>query len=139
MERTLTIIKPDAVRKNLIGEVLQRIEMDGLSIAALKMVHLSTDEAAAFYKEHKGKPFFDGLIEFITSGPIVPGVIAGDNAISRLRTIMGDTDPAEAAPGTIRAEFAEGMPNNIIHGSDSTESAKRERAFFFEEDEMFRG
>jgi nucleoside-diphosphate kinase len=139
MEKTLTIIKPDAVEKDIIGEVLHRIELDGLRIAALKMIRLEDDQAREFYGEHEGKPFFDGLIDFMTSGPIVVGVITGEDAIPRLRTLMGATDPSEATPGTIRAEFAEGMPNNIIHGSDSPESAEREISFFFEEDEVLRG
>lgn len=139
MEQTLTIIKPDAVEKDIIGEVLHRIELDGLRIASLKMMQLSEDQAKEFYGEHEGKPFFDGLIEFMTSGPIVPAVVVGENAIQRLRTLMGETDPSEATPGTIRAEFADGMPNNIIHGSDSPESAEQEISFFFDEKDILRG
>lgn len=122
-----------------MGEVLHRIELDGLEISALKMMKLSRQRAEEFYGEHEGKPFFEGLVDFMTSGPIVPAVISGDDAIRRLRTLMGATDPSEAAPGTIRAEFAGGMPDNTIHGSDSPESAEREIPFFFDESEIIRG
>jgi len=139
MEQTLTILKPDAVEQDIIGEVLHRIELDGLRISALKMIQLSDSRAKEFYGEHSDKPFFDGLVDFMTSGPIVPAVISGEDAIRRLRTLMGATDPSEAAPGTIRAEFAGGMPNNIIHGSDSPQSAQREISFFFDPEEIHRG
>lgn len=139
MQQTLAIIKPDAVDKDIIGEVLHRIELDGLRVGALKMIQLTEERAGEFYQEHEGKPFYDGLVEFMTSGPIVPAVIVGEDAIKRLRTLMGATDPSEATPGTIRAEFAEGMPNNIIHGSDSPESAGREIPFFFDDEEILRG
>lgn len=139
MQHTLAIIKPDAVDKDIIGEVLHRIELDGLRVGALKMIQLTEERAGEFYQEHEGKPFYDGLVEFMTSGPIVPAVIVGEDAIKRLRTLMGATDPSEATPGTIRAEFAEGMPNNIIHGSDSPESAGREIPFFFDDEEILRG
>lgn len=135
MEQTLAIIKPDAVKKNVIGDVLNRIENDGLEIKTLKMIQLRDTQAEEFYAEHKGTDFFAGLIEFMTSAPVVPAVVQGEDAISRLRTLMGETDPSEAAPGTIRAELADGLPNNIIHGSDSPESAERELSFFFSEAE----
>lgn len=131
MQQTLTILKPDAVQKDVIGDVLSRIEQDGLSITALKMVQLTESQAEKFYEEHQGSEFFEGLVEFMTSGPVVVGAVEGEDAISRLRTLMGETDPADAAPGTIRAEHADGLPNNIIHGSDSPESAERELSFFF--------
>ncbi len=136
MEKTLIILKPDAIRKNLVGEVLQRLEADGLEIIDAKMTTLTEARAAAFYAEHKGKEFYERLMEFMTSGSIFLCVVGGKNAIRRARLLMGDTDPAEAAPGTIRAEFGGGMPDNIIHGSDSIESAKREISFFFSECEM---
>ncbi len=131
METTLAILKPDAVRNNLIGEVLKRVERDGLKIKDIKMVNLSRNEAETFYAEHEGKPFYERLINFMVSGPIVPAVIEGENAIERLRKLMGATRPSEAAPGTIRGEFGTGSPENIIHGSDSPESAEREITFFF--------
>lgn len=131
MQRTLTILKPDTLRKNLVGEVLGRIETDGLEIEALKMIQLSRDQARDFYAEHQDQPFFEGLVDFMTSGPVVVGIVAGEDAIPRLRTLMGATDPAEAAPGTIRAEFAGELPENMIHGSDSPKSAEREIGFFF--------
>lgn len=135
MEQTLAIVKPDAVKKDVIGDVLNRIENDGLSIKTLKMIQLREDQAEEFYAEHKGSEFFEGLVDFMTSAPVVPVVVEGEDAISRLRTLMGETDPSEAAPGTIRAELADGLPNNIIHGSDSPESAERELSFFFSETE----
>lgn len=136
MEKTLVILKPDAIEKNLIGEVLKRLEADGLEIIDAKMTTLTEARAAAFYAEHKGKEFYERLMNFMTSGPIFLGVVAGENAIRRLRLLMGETDPEQAAPGTIRAEFGGGMPDNIIHGSDSVESAEREISFFFSECEM---
>lgn len=135
MEQTLAIVKPDAVKKGVIGDVLNRIEKDGLTIKTMKMIQLTRDQAEEFYAEHKGTDFFEGLIDFMTSAPVVPVVVEGDDAIKRLRTLMGETDPEEAAPGTIRAELADGLPNNIIHGSDSPESAQRELSFFFAESE----
>ncbi len=136
MQRTLTILKPDTLRKNLVGEVLGRIETDGLEIEALKMIQLSREQARDFYAEHQDQPFFDGLVDFMASGPVVVGIAAGEEAIPRLRTLMGATDPAEAAPGTIRAEFAGELPENMIHGSDSPESAEREIGFFFSRREV---
>ncbi len=135
MEQTLAILKPDTVEKNAIGDVLKRIENDGLEIRTLKSLQLTEAQAEGFYAEHKGSEFFEGLVEFMTSGPVVTAVIEGDDAISRLRTLMGATDPQEAAPGTIRAELDGGLPNNLIHGSDSPESAERELSFFFSEAE----
>lgn len=136
MQRTLTILKPDTLRKNLVGEVLGRIETDGLEIEALKMIRLSRGQARDFYAEHQDQPFFEGLVDFMTSGPVVVGIVAGEEAIPRLRTLMGATDPSEAAPGTIRAEFAGDLPENLIHGSDSPESAEREIGFFFSRREI---
>lgn len=131
MQRTLMILKPDALQKNIVGDVLRRIEDDGLELEALKMTRLTERQARHFYAEHEDQPFFDGLVEFMTSGPVLAGIVVGEEAISRLRTLMGATDPAEAAPGTIRAEYAGELPENIIHGSDSPESAEREIGFFF--------
>lgn len=135
MERTLAILKPDATRKNVIGDVLNRIESDGHEIVTMKMMKLTEKQAKEFYGEHKGTDFFAGLIEFMTSGPVVTAVVEGENVIKRLRSLMGATDPGDAAPGTIRAELADGLPNNIIHGSDSPDSASREISFFFSESE----
>ncbi len=131
LERTLSIVKPDGVTKNLIGEVLGRFENKGLKIIALKMVKLSKAEAEGFYAVHKGKPFFRSLTEFMSSGPCVPMVIEGKNAISRVREIMGATDPAKAAKGTTRKDFALNIERNIVHGSDSPESASFEIRYFF--------
>ncbi len=136
MEQTLVILKPDAVRKDVIGDVLHRIERDGLRLKALKMAQLSDAQAEKFYEEHRGSEFFDGLVEFMTSGPVVVGAVEGENAISRLRTLMGATDPDEATPGTIRSVHADGLPDNIIHGSDSPQSAERELSFFFSDAEL---
>ena len=131
MERTLSIVKPDGVTKNLIGEVLGRFEKKGLKIIALKMVKLSKAEAEGFYAIHRGKPFFTSLTEFMSSGPCVPMVIEGKDAISRVREVMGATDPAKAAIGTIRKDFALNIERNIAHGSDSPESASFEIKYFF--------
>ncbi len=131
MESTLILLKPDAVKANLIGEVLNRIERDGMKIQRLKLFSLTGEEAREFYAEHAGKSFYDRLIDFMISGPIVAAVVEGVNAIGRLRKLMGATVPREAAPGTIRGEFGTGSPQNIIHGSDSPESARREISFFF--------
>jgi nucleoside-diphosphate kinase len=136
LERTLSIIKPDAVRKHLIGTILQRFEEVGLQPVALKMVHLSKQQAAAFYAEHEGREFYQPLIEFMTSGPIVVQVLQAENAITLYRETIGKTDPAQAAPGTIRADFAESTRYNAVHGSDSPTSAAREIAFFFTDDEI---
>ena len=131
MERTLSIVKPDGVKKNVIGEVISRFEKNGLKISALKMLHLSKDEARGFYIVHKERPFYDSLTSFMSEGPIVLMVVSGDNAISRVREIMGATHPKEAAPGTIRADLASDIEHNIVHGSDSVKSAEYEIPFFF--------
>ena len=119
MEKTLSIIKPDAVSKNVLGKILDRFESSGLKIVAIKMLHLDQDMAEGFYAEHKGKPFFDKLINFMTSGPVVVQVLFGENAIKANRELMGNTNPEEAASGTIRSDFAESIDANAVHGSDS--------------------
>jgi len=131
MERTLAIVKPDGVKKNLIGEVIRRFEQKGLRIAALKMLNLSKDEAKGFYIIHKERPFYESLTSFMTEGPIVVMVVEGEHAIHKVREIMGATNPRDAAPKTIRADFASDIEHNIIHGSDSKESAAYEIPFFF--------
>lgn len=131
VEQTLSIIKPDAVSKNHIGEIVARFEKAGLKIVAQRMVLLSRTQAEGFYAEHRGRPFFDGLVNFMTSGPVVVQVLSGENAISANRELMGATDPAKAAPGTIRADFAAAIETNAVHGSDSPISAAREIAYFF--------
>lgn len=136
-QRTLSIIKPDAVGKHLIGEIIGRFERAGLRVEALKMVQLSREQVAAFYAEHEGKPFYDTLMEFMVSGPVCVQVLAGEDAIARNREIMGLTDPAKAATGTIRADFAENVSINAVHGSDSPESAAREISFFFQDNDIF--
>lgn len=136
-QQTLSIIKPDAVRKNLIGAIESRFEQAGLKIVALKMIQLSRAQAEGFYAEHQGKPFFEGLVDFMTSGPVCVQILSGDNAIARNRELMGATNPEEAAPGTIRADYAESVSINAAHGSDSPESAAREIAYFFEPGEIF--
>lgn len=136
VERTLSIVKPDAVAKNLIGEIYSRFEKGGLAIVATKMIRLSADVAGGFYAEHRGKPFYAPLIEYMCSGPIAVQVLEGENAISVNRQLMGATDPAEAAPGTIRADFAQSIDANAVHGSDSPASADREIAYFFSAGEI---
>ena len=131
MERTLSIIKPDGVKKNLIGEVVKRFEAAGIRIAAMKMLHLTKEEAKGFYAVHKERPFYDSLTDFMSSGPIVVMVLEGENVIRRNRDLMGATNPKDAAPGTIRHEFAGDVEKNIVHGSDSPESASSEIGFFF--------
>jgi nucleoside-diphosphate kinase len=131
MERTLSIIKPDGVNKKLIGEVIKRFEQSGLRIAALRLLRLSKDEAKGFYIVHKDKPFYESLTTFMSEGPIVVMAIEGKNAINKIREIMGATNPKDAAPGTIRADFASEIEHNIVHGSDSKESAIFEISFFF--------
>ena len=131
LERTLSIIKPDAVAKNAIGDIYARFEKAGLKIAAAKMLHLSRDDAAGFYAEHDGKPFFDALLEFMTSGPVMVQVLEGENAVATNRELMGATNPKDAAAGTIRADFAESIDANAVHGSDAPTSAAREIAYFF--------
>lgn len=136
LERTFSIVKPDAVERNLIGEIYNRIEKAGLSIIAAKMVHLTEEQASGFYAEHEGKEFFQPLKEFMTSGPIMVQVLEGENAIARYRELMGKTNPEEAAAGTLRADYALSMRLNSVHGSDSRESAAREIEFFFPESEI---
>ncbi len=136
MERTLSIVKPDGVQKNLIGEVIGRFEKAGLRIVALKMLRLTKDMAKGFYIVHKDKPFYDSLTDFMSSGPVVVMVVEGDNAIARVREIMGATNPKNAAPGTIRHDFASDVEHNIVHGSDSPESARFEIGYFFSEIEI---
>ena len=131
LERTLSIIKPDAVAKGHVEEICKRLEDAGLSITEKKSIHLDDALAEGFYIEHKGKPFFEDLIKFMTSGPIQVQVLEGDNAIINYREVMGSTNPKEAAPGTLRADFAESIHANAVHGSDSPESAKREIDYFF--------
>ncbi|HEX2481012.1 MAG TPA: nucleoside-diphosphate kinase [Methylomirabilota bacterium] len=131
LERTLTIIKPDAIQKGVVGRVVAKIEEAGLRILAAKLVHLTPAQAAGFYIVHKDRPFYRSLSEFMTSGPCIPMVLEGDNAIQRLRDLMGATDPAKAAPGTIRRELAASIEANVIHGSDSPQSAAFEIPYFF--------
>jgi nucleoside-diphosphate kinase len=131
-ERTFSIIKPDAVAKNVIGKILTRFEEAGLRIVASRMVHLSKEQAEGFYAEHKGRPFFNDLVSFMTSGPVVVQVLEGENAVALNRKLMGATNPKEAVDGTIRADFAQTIDENAVHGSDSAESAAREIAYFFD-------
>ena len=135
-ERTLSILKPDAVSKNLIGEINLRFERGGLCIVAMKMLHLTRRQAEKFYEIHRERPFFGALVSFMSSGPVVVQVLEGEDAIRLNRQLMGDTDPAEAAPGTVRADFASTIDENAVHGSDSPETAEAEIAFFFEPDEI---
>ena len=134
MERTLSIIKPDAVAKNIIGEIYLRFENAGFQIVASKMIHLDKDMAAGFYAVHQDRPFFNDLMSFMTSGPVMIQVLEGENAVSKHREIMGATNPKEADSGTIRADFAESLDENAVHGSDSQENAAIEIAYFFGED-----
>lgn len=136
LQRTLSIIKPDAVGKQLIGTILGRFEQAELTPVAIKMVHLTKTQAEGFYAEHQGKEFFEPLVDFMTSGPITVQVLQGENAISHYREVIGCTDPKKASSGTIRADFAESMRFNAVHGSDSPESASREIAYFFTDDEI---
>ncbi|QLB16099.1 nucleoside-diphosphate kinase [Mannheimia varigena] len=131
IQQTLSIIKPDVTKRNLIGQVLAEIEKGGLKIKALKMLHLTTEQAGGFYAEHQGKEFFEPLVEFMTSEPIVVAVLEGENAVQHYRDLMGATDPAKREKGTIRDKFALSYRENSVHGSDSEESAKREIAYFF--------
>jgi nucleoside-diphosphate kinase len=131
LERTLSIVKPDGVARNLIGDVYHRFEKAGLRIVAARMLHLSTAQAQAFYEVHKERPFYADLVRYMTSGPVIAQVLEGDNAIARHREIMGATDPKKAAPGTIRADLALSIEANVVHGSDAAETAAREIAFFF--------
>ncbi len=136
VERTLSIIKPDATRRNITGKINARLEEAGLRIVAQKRIRLSRDQAEAFYEVHKERPFYGSLCDFMTSGPVVVQVLEGDQAVERNREVMGATNPAEAAPGTIRADFAESIEANSAHGSDSAENAAREIAFFFKDGEI---
>ncbi|MEE8216063.1 MAG: nucleoside-diphosphate kinase [Acidiferrobacterales bacterium] len=136
-ERTLSIIKPDAVAKNLIGVIDTRLENTGLRIVGAKMLHLAKQQAEGFYAVHKERPFFNDLVKFMTSGAILVQVLEGEDAIAKNRDVMGATDPSQAAPGTIRAEFAENVERNAVHGSDAPETAKTEIAFFFSEGEIY--
>jgi len=131
VERTLSIIKPDAVAKNVIGEIYARFERAGLRIVAARMAHLSRNDAEGFYAVHKGRPFFNDLVEFMSSGPVMIQVLEGENAILRNRDLMGATDPKKAAKGTIRADFAQSIDANAVHGSDAPETAQVEIAYFF--------
>jgi nucleoside-diphosphate kinase len=133
IERTFSIVKPDAVAKNVIGKIYSRFESAGLRIVASRMLHLTRDQAGEFYAVHKERPFYNDLIDFMTSGPVMVQVLEGENAIAKNREIMGATNPKEAAPGTIRADFAQTVDENAVHGSDGPETAKAEIAFFFPE------
>ena len=135
-ERTLSIIKPDAVSKNVIGKIYDRFETAGLRIVAAKRLQLNDESAGGFYAEHKGKGFYEDLIKFMTSGPVMVQVLEGENAIGLNRELMGATNPNEAAPGSIRADFANSIDANAVHGSDSPASAEREISYFFNEDEL---
>jgi nucleoside-diphosphate kinase len=137
IERTLSIVKPDAVRRNLIGEILRRFESAGLRIAAGKMVRLTPERAQAFYAVHKERPFYHSLCAYMSSGPIFVSVLEGESAIQKNRDIMGATDPAKAAPGTIRKDWGKDVEQNAVHGSDGAETAAAEIAFFFRPDEIF--
>ena len=136
VQRTLSIIKPDAVKKNVIGEIISRFESNGLKLVAAKLIHLNDELASGFYAEHEGRPFFEDLKKFMTSGPVFVQVLEGENAISLNRELMGNTDPKQAAPGTIRADYAHSIDANAVHGSDSPESAAREINYFFPEDNL---
>jgi nucleoside-diphosphate kinase len=135
-ERTFSIIKPDATRRNLTGAINDRLEKAGLRIVGQKRLQMTQQQAEGFYSEHEGRPFFLNLVRFMTSGPVVVQVLEGDNAVARYRELMGATDPAKASPGTLRKDFAESIEANSVHGSDSSKSAKREIEFFFRENEI---
>ena len=136
VERTISIIKPDAVAKNVIGEIYSRFEKAGLKIIAAKMAHLSQEQAEGFYAVHKERPFFKDLVSFMISGPVIIQVLEGEDAVAKNRDLMGATNPAQAAPGTIRADFAVSIDENAVHGSDSLENAATEIAYFFKADEI---
>ena len=136
IERTFSIIKPDAVAKNVIGEIYSRFEKNGLKIVAAKMLHLSQDQAEGFYAEHKERGFFKDLVAFMISGPVIMQVLEGENAVLKHREIMGATNPKEASSGTIRADFANSIDENAVHGSDALETAKREIAYFFSANDL---
>lgn len=137
IERTLSIIKPDAVAKDVIGEIYTRFEQAGLKIIAARMKQLNREQAEQFYAVHRGRPFFDDLVQFMTSGPVMVQVLEGENAIARNRELMGATNPREAAPGTIRADFAQSIEANAVHGSDAAATARFEIACFFSDDDIF--
>ncbi|ENO8809385.1 nucleoside-diphosphate kinase [Photobacterium damselae] len=136
IERTFSIVKPDAVKRNLIGAIYHRMESAGFKIVAAKMIHMTSEQAQGFYAEHEGKPFFDELVAYMTSGPVMVQVLEGENAVVRYRELMGKTNPEEAACGTLRADFALSLRHNSVHGADSPESAAREIAYFFADDEI---
>jgi nucleoside-diphosphate kinase len=136
IERTFSIIKPDAVAKNVIGEIVSRFEKNGLRIIAMRMLHLTREQAEGFYAVHKERPFFPDLVSYMTSGPVVVQVLEGENAIQANRDIMGATNPADADPGTIRADFAASIEQNVVHGSDGPDTAATEIAYFFDEDQI---
>jgi len=136
IERTLSIIKPDGVAKNIIGKIYNRFEKAGMQIIAAKMLQLSKEQVGEFYAVHKERPFYGELIEFMTSGPVMVQVLEGENAISKNREVMGATNPKEAAAGTIRADFAKTVDENVVHGSDGPDTAKEEIAFFFQDNEI---
>lgn len=136
VERTLSIVKPDAVSKNLIGEIYKRFEGAGLEIVAARMLHLTREQAEGFYAVHRERPFFNALVEFMTSGPVMVQVLEGEDAIAKNREVMGATNPEEADPGTIRADFATTIDANAVHGSDAPETARTEIAFFFSEEDV---
>ena len=137
IQRTLSIIKPDATSKNIIGKIIDRFEENGLKVIAGKLIHMDQAKAAGFYAEHEGRPFFPNLVEYMTSAPVFVQVLEGDNAVLKNRELMGATNPSEADPGTIRADFAETIDANAVHGSDSTDSAAREISYFFDDNEIF--
>ncbi len=136
VERTLSIVKPDGVEKNLIGEIYRRFEAAGLRIIAARMLHLSREQAEGFYAVHRERPFFKDLVSYMTSGPVVVQVLEGESAIKSNRDIMGATNPADAAPGTIRADYAASIEENVVHGSDGPDTAAVEIAYFFDEDQV---
>lgn len=136
IERTLSIIKPDGVQKNIIGEIYRRFETSGLQIVAARMLHLTAEQAGEFYAVHRERPFYGDLIEYMTSGPVMVQVLEGEDAIAKHRDIMGATDPAKAEAGTIRADFARSIEENVVHGSDGPDTARQEVAFFFPDDQI---
>jgi len=137
IQQTLSIIKPDATSKNIIGKIINRFEENGLKVVAGKLIHMDQAKAAGFYAEHERMPFFPNLVEYMTSAPVFVQVLEGDNAVLKNRELMGATNPSEADPGTIRADFAETIDANAVHGSDSTDSAAREISYFFDDSEIF--
>ncbi len=137
LEQTLSIIKPDAVGQNMIGNIIEYFEREGLNVVGAKMLHLSEEQAKAFYAVHKERPFYKELVTFMTSGPVLVMVLEGENAVTRNREIMGATDPSKAATGTVRADFATSIERNAVHGSDSLKTAKEEVSFFFKANEIF--